>query len=234
MTLLEEEAQLRELLAPLSRIEPVTLPARKRRRSRRPALIAGFLAAALLTTAAAIADNVNPFTRIAAFVGIGAADHAQTPHDVLDSTAAAQVQKLNDGLTRSHGVFPGPTPQVLPDTARLIGQLPDGHNIYVLSTTTDELCIVIDQMGASLGAPPSAGEPTTISTFDKVVTGPNATPPISWGIAKDGVTAVSFMGGGSEQTVPVVNNVWAYEGDNSALESITVHYTDGTTQTITH
>ena len=144
------------------------------------------------------------------------------------------MQKFNDGLTRSHGLSPGPAPQVLPDTARLVGQLPDGHNIYVLSTTTDELCIVIDQMGALLGAPPSPSDPTTIATFDDVVNGPNATPPISWGIAKDGITAVSFMGGGNEQTVPVVNNVWAYEGENSALQSITVHYADGTTQTITH
>ena len=233
MTLLEEEAQLRELLAPLDRVESATLPVRKRHRSRRPALVAGFLAAAFLATGAAIAD-VNPFTSIAAFVGIGAADHAQTPQDVLDPTAAALVQKFNDGLTRAHGMFPGLAPQVLADTARLVGHLPDGHNIYVLSTTTDELCIVIDQMGASLGAPPSPSEPTTIGSFDKVVNGPNATPPISWGIAKDGITAVSFRGGGNEQIVPVVNNVWAYEGENNSLQSITVHYADGTTQTITH
>jgi hypothetical protein len=227
MTLLEEEAQMRELLAPLSRVESVSLPARKRHRYRRPAVIAGFLAAAFLATGAAIAD-VNPFTGIAAFVGIGAADHAQTSQDVLDPTAAALVQKFNERLTRS-GLR-----QALPDTARLVGQLPDGHKIYVLSTTTDELCIVIDQMGAVVGAPPSPSEPTTIATFDNVVNGSDATPPISWGITKDGITAVSFMGGGSEQMVPVVNNVWAYEGENSALQSITVHSADGTTQTITH
>jgi len=227
MTLLEEEAQVRELLAPLNLVESVSLPVRTRHRTRRPAVIAGFLAAAFLATGAAIAD-VNPFTGIAAFVGIGAADHAQTPQDVLDPTAAALVQKFNDRLTRS-GLR-----HVLPDTARLVGQLADGHKIYVLATTTDELCIVIDQMGATLGAPPSRNEPTTIATFDDVVNGPNATAPISWGIAKDGVTAVSFMGGGNEQTVSVVNNVWAYEGENSALQSITVHYADGTAQTITH
>ena len=228
MTLLEEEAQVRELLAPLSRVESVTLPVRKRRRSRRPALIACFLAAAFLATGAAIAD-VNPFTGIAAFVGIGAADHAQTPQDVLDPTAAALVQRFNDDLTRA-GLA-----QALPDTARLVGQLPGGHNIYVLSTTTDDLCIVIDQMGATCGAPPlSPSEPTTIATFDDVVNGPNATAPISWGIAKDGIVSVSFMGSGTEQTVPVQDNVWAYEGHNSALESLTVHYADGSTQTINH
>jgi len=205
-----------------------------KRRSRRTVLVASVAAAALVAGGVAIADDVNPFTGIAAFVGIGAADHPQTNEDVLDPAAAAQVQKINHGLIRARGLFPGPTPHVLLNTARLIGQLPDGHNIYVLSTTTNELCIVIDQLGATLGTPPSAGEPTTIGTFDKVVNGPDATPPISWGIARDAITKVSFMGGGSEHTVPVVNNVWAYKGNNSALESITVHYVDGSTQTINH
>lgn len=46
--------------------------------------------------------------------------------------------------------------------------------------------------------------------------------------------SVSFMGSGTEQTVPVQDNVWAYEGNNSALKSITIHYADGSTQTINH
>jgi hypothetical protein len=46
------------------------------------------------------------------------------------------------------------------------------------------------------------------------------------------VTSVSFRGGGGEHTVPVVNNAWVYVGDASALESITVHYDDGTSETI--
>jgi hypothetical protein len=33
-------------------------------------------------------------------------------------------------------------------------------------------------------------------------------------------------------TVPVKNNVWAYEGDNSAIGSLTVHFHDGSTETI--
>jgi hypothetical protein len=53
-------------------------------------------------------------------------------------------------------------------------------------------------------------------------------------VAKDGVTAVSFLAGGAEQTVAVKNNVWAYEGASSALESLTVHYADGSTQRIGH
>jgi hypothetical protein len=32
--------------------------------------------------------------------------------------------------------------------------------------------------------------------------------------------------------VPVKNNVWAYEGSNSALDSLTVHFDDGSTETI--
>ena len=67
-----------------------------------------------------------------------------------------------------------------------------------------------------------------------MVNGPGATPPLSYGIAQDGISAVSFIAEGKETTVPVKNNVWAYEGRNQALRSITVHYANGTTQTLTH
>jgi hypothetical protein len=238
MTLLDDEIQVRELLAPLNRVEPVTLPRRKR--TRRPVLIAGFLAAALLATGVAIAEGVNPFA------GIGAADHAQTPQDVLDPATAALIQSYNAVVAaqiQSHNahagsncsqLFPDSSLQLLPDTARLIGQLPSGRSIYVVTTTSkDELCLVVDQASVGCGAPLTQTEPTTIETFDQVVNGPDATPPLAFGVAQDGITAVSFMGGGSEHTVPITNNVWAYEGD-SDLRTITVHYADGTTQTISH
>ena len=37
------------------------------------------------------------------------------------------------------------------------------------------------------------------------------------------------MAGGQEVTVPVKDNVWAYEG---AISSLTVHFGDGSTETI--
>jgi hypothetical protein len=57
---------------------------------------------------------------------------------------------------------------------------------------------------------------------------------LSYGIARDGVTALSFQAHGTEVTIPVSHNVWAYEGDSSLLQSFTAHYADGTTQTISH
>ena len=225
----DDETWMRELLAPLDRIEPVGLPVSKRRPgARRPLAIAALVGVALvLATGVTLAADVNPFSRIAAFVGIGAADHARTPQDALTPTAAAQVQKINQRLPYA----PAPLRRVLPKTARLVGQFPGGHNIYVLATTTNDLCVVIDGVSAAIGPPPRAGgEPTTIGWMQR---GPH-TPPISWGIARDGVASVSFRGGGRMQTVRVVNNVWVYEGPNSALGSITVHYADGTSRTITH
>jgi len=34
--------------------------------------------------------------------------------------------------------------------------------------------------------------------------------------------------------VPVKNNVWFYEGNSNVLASITIHYANGNTRTITH
>jgi hypothetical protein len=40
------------------------------------------------------------------------------------------------------------------------------------------------------------------------------------------------MAGGQEVTVPVVSNVWAYQGDNGGvLDSLTAHFADGHTET---
>lgn len=57
-------------------------------------------------------------------------------------------------------------------------------------------------------------------------------PPISYGIARDGITAVSFTALGREQTVPVTNNVWFYEGRSNMGASITIHYANGSTRTL--
>ena len=76
--------------------------------------------------------------------------------------------------------------------------------------------------------PRAHSQPTTVASFQAN----EATPPISYGIALDSVTAVSFMAGGQEVTLPVKNNVWAYEGDNSAIDSLTVHFDDGSTEMI--
>jgi hypothetical protein len=178
----------------------------------------------------AAADQELARLSVPAFAGIGAANHAQTAQDVLDPAVVTQLTQLQrrSPLAR-HFLF---------DTSRLIGQLPSSRRVYVIATTTNDLCVVVtknsrlDTLGC--GNPLTQTEPTTITSEDRVVNGPHATPPLIYGIAQDDITAVSFIADGSEKTVPVTNNVWAYEGHNQALTSLTVHYTNGTTRTLTH
>jgi len=61
-----------------------------------------------------------------------------------------------------------------------------------------------------------------------------ARPPLSFGIAQDGIAAVSFRAHGREQTVRIKHNVWFYEGQSNVLGSITIHYANGETRTLTH
>ena len=206
------------------RARAVTEPAARRRP--RPLLVAAIAAAALAVTAAAVAAGLG------AFDGIGAADHAQTPHDVLDPVTAAQIERLNATMAEQAAASGFPEDAILPDSARLVGQLPTGKHVYVVSTSTDKLCVVIEQSVVSCGSPLSQEQPVTLVTMD--VDGPGGAPAINYGIARDGITALSFRADGSEQTVPVTNNVWAYEGESAVLSSVTIHYTDGRSKTLTH
>ena len=221
MNLLDHEAQVRELLAPLNRVEPVSLPPRKA--NRRRVLIVGLPATLLLATGVAIAAGLNPFA------GIGAARHAQKPQDVL---APAIVGRYNHVIgMRSHGVL-------VASSSRLLGRLTSGHKIYVIATTKNELCVLVTDHGklavVSCGNPLTQSQPVTLTSTVLVKNGPDATPPLSYGIARDGITAVSFKAHSREQTVPVKNNVWFYEGKSNVLASITIHYANGRTQTLTH
>lgn len=211
-----EEAQVRELLSPLKRVEPVKLP--RRRASRRRVVAVGLSAAVLLATGVAIAAGLNPFA------GIGGASHAQTPRDALAPAIVAQLNRASGDLVAN--------------SSRLLGQLSSGHKIYVIATTTNDLCVLVTYHGKpavlSCGNPLTQSQPVTLTSTVLVKNGPNATPPLSYGIARDGITAVSFEAHGREQTVPVKNNVWFYEGNSNVLASITVHYANGRTRTLTH
>jgi hypothetical protein len=165
------------------------------------------------------------------FAGIAAANHAQTAQDVLAPAVVAQLAQVPH---RSHF-----GPRFVFDSSRLVGQFSDGGRLYVISTTKGDLCIVVVKNATRLasvgcGNPLTQTKPTTVTTEDLVVNGPNATTPLTYGIAQDAVSAVSFIAEGKETTVPVKNNVWVYEGRNQALRSLTVHYTNGTTRTLSH
>lgn len=233
-----------ELLARLQGSHPTPARSHRGRGTRRPLLLAGLAAAVFVAAAGvAVAEDVPPFDSIAAFVGISSANHSATSADQLDPASLTMIEHVNDLATRQATQAGTAASLVLPDTARLVGQLASGRRLYVVDTTTSELCVLTapapgtSENGASsigCGNPLNQSQPTTAESQDLVVNGPNATPPLIFGVARDDVTAVSFMADGAEQTIPVKNNVWAYEGDNSALESLTVHYADGSEQTLDH
>lgn len=78
------------------------------------------------------------------------------------------------------------------------------------------------------GSPLTQSQPSTAATFART----ESSPAISWGIALDSVAAVSFMAGGQEVTVPVTNNVWAYEGAAPTHGTLTAHFKDRSTEKI--
>lgn len=214
-----DDAKVIELLAPLRRLEPLPFPVPQRNRRpwfRRPVLVAAIVIVALALTGVAIANGVG------AFNGISAAEHPPTAADKLDPAVAASLMSDNPlGLEI--------------DSARFVTQLADGVRIYAVATKTGELCALAERLpnnngkndasAMGCGSPLGQNQPTTAASFRAN----EQTPTISYGIALDGVSAVSFMAGGREVTVQVKNNVWAYEGPNSVIEALTVHYADGTT-----
>ena len=215
-----------ELIAAAERGEGREAAARRRWR---PVLVALVAATAVVGAGVAIAAGFG------AFNGIGAAQHPHGPADTLDAALVAQIERQNAELAASPtGQTTG---QMLLDSTRFIRGLASGERVYALTTTTNELCVLIvgrpgSNMSSAVGCgdPLNQDEPTTVGGVR-----PNpATPPLTYGIALDGVVSVSFMAAGAETTVPVKNNVWAYEGPSSAQESLTVHYANGSTQTLTY
>jgi hypothetical protein len=195
-------------------------PARAERRRWRAVLVTAVVVAALAAVGVAIAAGFG------AFNGINAAQHAPTEADKLDPAVAASIAANDNPLGLEA------------DSARFVTQLADGVRIYAVATKTGELCALAERLpnndgkndaaAMGCGSPLGQSQPTTVASFQVN----EATPTISYGIALDSVSAVSFMAGGQEVTVPVKNNVWAYEGSNSAIDSLTVHFNDGDTKTI--
>ena len=97
----------------------------------------------------------------------------------------------------------GPTGQLVADSVRFVTQLDGGQRIYVISTTTNELCVlIVEHPGVSAGSrrigcgnPLSQVEPTTIAS----IRDSQQTPPLAFGVARDDVASVSFRAGGEEQ-----------------------------------
>jgi hypothetical protein len=200
---------------------PATKPTAVRRwRPWRLAWAAAVLA--LVLAGAAYAAGFNPFA------GISAADHPATSNDSLPAFLTAQIAEFNSMYEQmGHG-------HLLPDSARFVRQLPGGMRFYTIATSDGGLCLANVYPPGSSNAKGGFGCGDALSTSQPITIGwenPDGATPISYGLAMDGVTAVSFTSAGVETTVRVEDNVWAYEGQ-ADLHSVTVHWADGSTQTL--
>lgn len=190
---------------------------------RTPLLVAAALLAVTAVATAAVAAALGGFN------GLGAAQHPPTGADVVDPATAAYL--------RSHDVG------IQLDTVRRVGRLPNGQNVYVVTGTSNDLCTVVEEpVGEPIdlcGEPLSDAHPVAI-TGDYAVENDPSTRWIIYGLARDGVTSVSFQPAqannqpaGPEVTVPVKDNLWIYRS-NDALEPdffqpFKAHLADGTT-----
>jgi len=209
----DAETNVIELLAPLRRLEPVPFAVQRQttRRLRRPILVGVVVALALALTGIAIADGIG------AFDGLGAAQHPQTAPDVIDPQLLARLQQNCSATT-----FWTPQCHLVLDSSRLVGRLPNGGNLWVVTDTHNHLCLV-EPTGMSCGTGLSRGNPFTATSVGQLL----------FGVAIDGVTSVSFVKDGQEVSVPVVNNAYIYEGASlEDFEAMTAHFADGTSVTI--
>lgn len=237
------EARKQHLLAEIAgeperpRLSPPSVRLFKQPHSRRSAVAVGVAVAALAGVGAAISAGLG------AFNGIGAAQHPRTGGDVIDAATAAYMEDKNcngPGEPACQGRIVG----LQLDTARHIGRLPDGQNIYVLSCAQENLCTVVGPPHPTweVNTPLSSSHPSTIFTYLAVDDhDPSAKRWITFGVALDGVASVSFQptqaadGGstGPAVTVPVKDNLWTYETNDKeppyALQSVSAHFADGAT-----
>jgi hypothetical protein len=200
--------------------------------------------AALALAGIAIADGLGVFN------GISSVQHPQTTGDEIDPATKAYVERT--GCTQPNGQPCAPMISGLKfDTARHLGQLPDGQNIYVIGCGEAELCTVVGPPHARFEdhSPLSKSKPATIETYGATNdSNSSANRWFTFGVALDGATSVTFIPKetadgaptGPPVTVPVHDNFWIYEGPPGQdlrnapdlLQSVTVHFADGTSVTM--
>jgi hypothetical protein len=215
-----EEERIRELLGPLDRVDAVTL---RRTRGRRIWLTL----AVALGLAVLVGGGVAFATRAGPFSGISAADRPQRAQDVLDAAVVAQLradEAPGGDQIGTHDI----------QSARLVGTLPSGRHVYVVTTSKERLCVLVARLAESCGNPLTQREPVTYTIVD--ADGPGGEPAVAYGVARDGVKSVSFTVGGRHETVPVRRNMFAYQAPafvrSDSFSSVTVTLANGATQAV--
>lgn len=225
--MLAHEPELLAIADALVETQNESRPHARNRWSWRPMLVAAALTAALAGAGVAIAAGFG------AFNGISAAQSTTIGANILPPGLLARIDQMNAGDSEGNPSFP----QFLPNTARVLGTMPDGSKVYGLTNTRGDLCL-ISEAGGDCGPPLSSSNPITASSSN---TPTSSTAPstaagtfIASGVAMDGVTSVSFTitSTGKTVTVPVENNVWVYEEPHSRagqIDCIDAHLANGST-----
>jgi hypothetical protein len=222
MEIHHEEERLRALLAPLERLETVTL--RRRNQGHRSLIVAAVAAAVLVIVGTGVAAGWGPLA------GLTAADRAATPDDTLGAGMRSQLKA--DELPAGSAVDQVGTR--LPDSARFIGTLPSAQKVYALPSSKGKLCVAVANLAESCGPALSHATPITFTIVDP--DGPGGVAPIAYGVAIDGVTSVSFRDAGVPVEVPVHGNFFAYQGSpadtGSNFSAPSATFRDGSTQPV--
>jgi hypothetical protein len=217
MRIERQEELVRRLLAPLDRVEPVTLVSddRGRRRRRSLALAVACVLGAGGLAAAAVSGPLD---------GIFSA-HPRGAADVLDSGTAAML-KSDEVRGDAIGVR-------LLDQSRLLGTLPMRRRVYLVPTSKGRLCVVVERLAESCGDPLTQAAPLTFTVVDPDRTG-RGEGPVAYGVARDGVVSVSFTVGGRRETVPIHHNLFAFQGrpTDRRFSAPTARFADGTSETV--
>ena len=171
-----------------------------------------------------------------AFVGISGAQHPRTRSDRLDPSVLASIAFYN----RQHRLRQSHVGLLAPDSSRFLRRLANGERVYAVAATGGGICALVERLriphAYNLKKPASQWGcsrltrkvPTSIDSLKAN----DETPVFSWGVALDGVTAVSWMAGRQGViTVPVRHNAWIHLG-NASFAHFTVHFADGRTAKI--
>jgi hypothetical protein len=136
------------------------------------------------------------------FAGIASASRSATAADTLDVSTSAWLDR-SDASAASSVIGTH-----LLARSRRVGAVGDGRAIYLVPTTMNRLCVVLQRTAESCGNPLSSSSPITFT----IVTGNSAAGPIAYGVARDDVASVSFTVAGHAETLAVRNGVFSYSG----------------------
>ena len=200
---------------------------RKRLSRARAKLVAAVVASALVLAVAGLALGA---AGEGPFAGLLAADRPRVAADAVDhydviAGSAADAARAAGGVDQIGGH--------LFDDSRLLGTLPNGRGLFVIPTAKGRLCVLVEDLSESCAYPLTMAQPITFTVADSDRTG-GGEGPLAYGVARDGVTSVSFSVGDRRVTVPVERNMFAFQGrrGDRGFADVVVTFADGTTKAL--